>query len=49
MSDILAMFMTNTMLLAARLRVKFVELIATVSRIADDLLLGRNDLAVMHW
>ena len=39
MSDVFAMFMTNGMLLAAPLRVKFVKLVATVSRIADDPLL----------
>ena len=44
MSDILAMFMTNTMLLAAPLRVKFVILIATVSRMADNPLLWSKRL-----
>jgi len=44
MRDILAMFMTDTMLLAAPLRVKLVELIATVSRIADDPFLGSKRL-----
>ena len=44
MRDILAMFVTNAMLLAAPFRVKFIVLIATVSRMADDLLLWSKRL-----